>query len=343
MVTKDIKLIVTENNIEANNEFKTINAALEYLENLDLADKVIKYIYVRKGIYKEKIFIKLPNVVIIGEDRKATVIEFDDYHTKLDNGIKLGTTGSASVTVTDKAVNFMAANLTFKNSFDYKDSNLTEGRQAVSLLNDADKAIYYQVNFIGNQDTLYAKNGRQWYLECYIEGHIDFIFGFGGPAIFENSTIKSLNNNIGYVSANMGIGNDSISKLKYSYIFLDNHFVSNTKKDSVYLGRPWRKDSMMAFINNNFDDHIKDVAFADWSIKASEANYYLANNFKNGKPFINEVSKPLSKTDEKTFSDKKVIFNKNNGEVSFEEQFDYQEALDKLIKRIQMFKRSNLK
>lgn len=341
MVTKDIKLIVTENNIEANNEFKTINAALEYLENLDLADKVIKYIYVRKGIYKEKIFIKLPNVVIIGEDRKATVIEFDDYHAKLDNGIKLGTTGSASVTVTDKAVNFMAANLTFKNSFDYKDSNLTEGRQAVSLLNDADKAIYYQVNFIGNQDTLYAKNGRQWYLECYIEGHIDFIFGFGGPAIFENSTIKSLNNNIGYVSANMGLGKDLISKLKYSYIFIANDFISNNKKDSVYLGRPWRKDSMMAFIDNNFGGHINDLGFDDWSIKAHDANYYLANNLKVGKPYINEIAKQLNEEDIIMFKDKKVIFDKVNGEVYFEDDFNYQKSLNQLKKYIKLFKRGN--
>ena len=51
------------------------------------------------------------------------------------------------------------------------------GAQAVAVLSEADRAIFKKCKFLGWQDTLYAKNGRQYFEDCYIEGNVDFIFG----------------------------------------------------------------------------------------------------------------------------------------------------------------------
>lgn len=42
-----------------------------------------------------------------------------------------------------------------------------------------DKGAFYRVAFLGFQDTLYDKEGRHYFKDCYIRGTIDFIFGDG--------------------------------------------------------------------------------------------------------------------------------------------------------------------
>lgn len=58
------------------------------------------------------------------------------------------------------------------------------GAQAVAFLVAGDRAAFYNCSFLGAQDTLYDYTGRHYYLNCYIEGSIDFIFG-NGRSLFE--------------------------------------------------------------------------------------------------------------------------------------------------------------
>ena len=57
-------------------------------------------IFIKKGIYKEKITLSgsKTNVKLIGEDVKTTILTYDDYTTKKNRfGEEMGTTGSSSV------------------------------------------------------------------------------------------------------------------------------------------------------------------------------------------------------------------------------------------------------
>ena len=49
--------------------------------------------------------------------------------------------------------------------------------QAVAAAVRADRAIFKHCRFLGHQDTLFADYGRQYYVDSYIEGGVDFIFG----------------------------------------------------------------------------------------------------------------------------------------------------------------------
>jgi pectinesterase len=67
------------------------------------------------------------------------------------------------------------------------------------LTANGDQQGYYACGFYGYQDTLYAKAGKQYYSNCYIEGAVDFIFG-AAAAWFGECTIAS--NGGGAITAN---------------------------------------------------------------------------------------------------------------------------------------------
>ena len=153
----------------------------------------ITTIYIRKGVYHEKVTIPHNKfrMHIQGEDAEQTVITYGKYAEQIWPGFdyKVGTSGSATIYIHASYITF--ENLTFENT-------AGEGKpigQAVAVFTDGDFLFFNKCRFIGNQDTLYTygrygKDGgvkRNYYLDCYIEGTTDFIFG---PSIcyFERCT-----------------------------------------------------------------------------------------------------------------------------------------------------------
>jgi pectin methylesterase-like acyl-CoA thioesterase len=53
------------------------------------------------------------------------------------------------------------------------------GKQATALGISGDMAAFVRVCFFGFQDTLYDKEGRHYFQDCYITGSVDFIYGDG--------------------------------------------------------------------------------------------------------------------------------------------------------------------
>lgn len=53
------------------------------------------------------------------------------------------------------------------------------GGQAVAVRVSGDKAAFYNCSFYGEQDTLYDHKGLHYFKNCFIQGSVDFIFGYG--------------------------------------------------------------------------------------------------------------------------------------------------------------------
>lgn len=53
------------------------------------------------------------------------------------------------------------------------------GGQAVAFRISGDKAAFYNCSFYGTQDTLYDHKGLHYFNNCFIQGSVDFIFGYG--------------------------------------------------------------------------------------------------------------------------------------------------------------------
>ena len=160
-------------------------------------------IYIKKGVYVEQIRIPAGKsfISLIGESAENTKLSFNI------NNKSAGTT-SAAYAFYVGGHDFHAENLTFENSFDYTANAGKGGTQAVAVLSEADRLVFKNCKFLGWQDTLYAKNGRQYFENCYVEGNVDFIFG-QAAAVFENCEIHSKGD--GYIAAPMRFAADETS------------------------------------------------------------------------------------------------------------------------------------
>lgn len=207
-------------------------------------------IKIKNGTYREKLDLPSAKVKVrmIGESREGTVLVYGDAASTLDaNGNPLGTSNSYSFRV--QASDFTAEHLTIQN-----DAGMDAG-QAVALYANADRLILRDVSLRGHQDTLYANNGRHYYLDSYIEGTVDFIFG-NATAVFESSIIHSLRG--GYVTAaSTGAG-------KPGYVFFNSRITAEPGITGVALGRPWRGDANVIYINSYLGEHIAPEGWNNW-------------------------------------------------------------------------------
>lgn len=225
-------------------------------------------ILVRKGEYKERVIIpecKI-NVSLIGEE--GAVITDDNYASKKNIfGDEMSTSGSSTVYI--YAPDFYAEHITFAN---------TAGRvgQAVACFIDGDRAYFKNCRFLGNQDTLYTygKESRQYYEGCYIEGTVDFIFGWS-TAVFKDCEIHSLGD--GYVTA------PSTDQGKaYGYVFWNCRLTAADEAGKVYLSRPWRPYAQAVYIQCEMGKHIVPEGWNNWGKASNEQTVYYAEYQSTG-------------------------------------------------------------
>ncbi|WP_010528660.1 pectinesterase family protein, partial [Thermophagus xiamenensis] len=162
-------------------DFLTLQEAINAVPDFRKKRTVI---FIKNGVYNEKLILPASktNVTFIGEDKYKTVITHDDYASKKNRfGEEMGTTGSSSFFVFGDG--FVARNITFENS-------AGPVGQAVAVRIDGDRVVFENCRFLGNQDTLYphGDGSRQYYKSCYIEGTVDFIFGWS-TAVFDDCEI----------------------------------------------------------------------------------------------------------------------------------------------------------
>ena len=117
--------------------------------------------------------------------------------------------------------------------------------------------IFKNCKFLGWQDTLYAKNGRQYFENCYIEGHVDFIFG-QAAAVFENCEIHSKAD--GYIAAPMRFAANEPS----GFVFINSKLTGGNTEKGVFLGRPWRAFGRTIFLNTEMGAHIRAEGWNNW-------------------------------------------------------------------------------
>jgi len=153
--------------------FTTIQAAIDSVPSNSSKRTVI---FVKNGTYKEVVTIRKNNIHLIGESNTKTIITYDNYAGKLKpDGTTYGTSGSASFYL--YGTDTILENITIENSFD--ESIDVKDKQAVAAYIRGDRQIIKNCIFIGNQDTLYAHSGRQYYVNCKIIGDTQFAVNIG--------------------------------------------------------------------------------------------------------------------------------------------------------------------
>ena len=219
-------------------------------------------IHIKPGTYNEQIRVPAnkPYISFFGTDAAKTLLTF-----KISN--KDAGSTSAAYAIYIGGHDFHAENIAFENSFG-------TGSQAVAVLAEGDRLVFKHCRFLGWQDTLYAKNGRQFYEDCYIDGHVDFIFG-EAAAVFSNCEIHSKGD--GYISAPMRFSADEPT----GFVFIKCRITSENTKNGIYLGRPWRDYGRSVFIDTQMDAQIRPEGWNRW-LPEREKTAYLAEYRSSG-------------------------------------------------------------
>lgn len=245
-------------------EFRTVSEAVEVCRAFMEYHKVI---YVKKGIYKEKLIIPqwLTNIEILGEDRDATVITYDD-HANIVNPL----TGKGMGTFRTYTVKVEGSSITFKNIT--IENNSSRLGQAVALHTEGDRLIFINCRLLGHQDTVYTgiAGTRLFFKDCYIEGTTDFIFG-PSTAWFENCEIHSRANS--YITAA-----STPQDRPYGYVFNNCRLTADADIDKVYLGRPWRDYGYTLFMNCDMGRHIRPEGWHHWQKERQQTARYMEYN-----------------------------------------------------------------
>lgn len=275
-------------------EFRTIDEAIEVCRAFMDYTKVI---YVKKGVYKEKLIIPswLTNITICGEDRDNTIITWDDHaNIKMPVGgldSEAAVKGKPMGTFRTYTLKVQGSYITLKNIT--IENNAAKLGQAVTLHTEGDHILVQNCRLLGNQDTVYTGVGgtRVAFYDCYIEGTTDFIFG---PSIawFQNCEIHSKANS--YITAA-----STPAGQKYGYIFYKCRLTADKDVDKVYLGRPWRPYAATIFMDCELGKHIRPEGWHNWNNAKNEetARYAEYSNKGEGASTKNRVkwSKQLTK------------------------------------------------
>ena len=226
-----------------------------------------RVIYIKKGVYKEKLVIPshLTNIQLVGESRDSTIITYDD-HANINN---MGTFNSYTLKVSGRDI--LISDLTIEN-------NAAPLGQAVALFADGDGQYYINCRLLGNQDTVYTGPGKaiQHFVDCIIEGTTDFIFG-PATAYFEHCTIISKKNS--YITAAA-----TPQDVEVGYVFTNCYLQAAPGVTKCYLGRPWRPYAYTLFQDCYLGAHIRPEGWDNWRNPENEktARYFEASNYGPG-------------------------------------------------------------
>ena len=252
-------------------EFRNVSEAIEVCRAFMEYHKVI---YVKKGVYKEKLVIPqwLTNIEICGEDRDQTIITWDDHaNIKADispltsnlSPQKIGTFRTFTLKIQGSRITLK--NITIEN-------NSARLGQAVALHTEGDRLTFVNCRFLGHQDTIYTGNAktRLYFKDCYIEGTTDFIFG-PSTAWFEHCQIFCKANS--YITAA-----STPQDVAYGYIFNNCSISCDQGVDKVYLGRPWRDYGYTLFMNCQLPQQIRPEGWHQWRPEAVKTARYMEYN-----------------------------------------------------------------
>ena len=256
---------------DGSGDFSTVQEAINAVPDFR---KNRTTVFIKKGVYKEKLILAASktNVSFIGEDLTGTVLTYDDFASKKNRfGEEMGTTGSTSFYIFGEG--FTAENITFENS-------AGPVGQAVAVRIDGDKVAFRNCRFLGNQDTLYphGDRSRQYYKNCYIEGTVDFIFGWS-TAVFEECTIFCKDH--GYITAP-----STPEETPFGFVFLNCDITGSAPQASFYLGRPWRPYGKSVFVNCRLGNQIKPEGWNNWGDPEKEKTAFFAE-YNNSGPGAN--------------------------------------------------------
>jgi pectinesterase len=275
--------------IESTTEYPTIQMAMDHhpFAGIGRDGKPGRvFIEIEPGVYHERVIVTQnhADITFLGMGRSPE----DVVITNSLNAKQAGGTFFTE-TLEINGDGFEADNLTVEN---------TAGNtgQAVAVANRADRSIFKHCRLLGHQDTLFADYGRQYYVDSWIEGGVDFIFG-NATAVFDHSELHA--NGPGYLTAQ----SRTSAAQTTGYVILNSKVSSSidhaampvssnasfagarsmaSAKGTIGLGRPWRPYSRVVYINAELSADVNPAGWNNWNNAANEKTAWYAEADSTG-------------------------------------------------------------
>ncbi len=258
-------------------------------------------IHIAPGKYQELIYIQREKrfFKLVGSNPTNTILSFNLYAGITNaEGNPIGTFKTPSTTI--DADDFSAENLTFENA-------AGPVGQALAIRVDGDRASFRNCRFLGWQDTILLNRGRQYFENCYVCGHVDFIFG-AATAWFENCEIHALRD--GYLTAA-----STPVDVPFGYVF-SNCKITGEPDVKTFLGRPWRIYASTIYLNCEMSKVVRPEGWNDWKKPETHttARYAEFNSTGSGANPTNRVSwaKSLKNSEAQKITIEKVLGGNDN-------------------------------
>ncbi|XP_058083905.1 probable pectinesterase 53 [Magnolia sinica] len=271
-----IKVSVSQ---DGSGDFMSIGEALDSIPKKNTRRVVLD---IKPGVYREKIVIlkSQPFITFLGDVESPPTITGNDTASEVGkDGIPLKTFHSATVAV--NADYFIAANIKFENTAPHPDTG-SIGGQAVAVRISGNKAAFYDCGFYGNQDTLYDHKGLHYFNNCFIQGSVDFIFGYG-RSLYENCFLNSITKKVASLTAQKR----TTASLASGFSFINSVV---TGSGMVYLGRAWGDYSRVVFSYTFMDKVVIPQGWNDWGIQKRDLSVYYGE-YKCSGPGANSTGR----------------------------------------------------
>ncbi|GKA43395.1 pectinesterase-like protein [Tanacetum coccineum] len=257
---------------DGSGDYRTVSAAVAAAPSSSSTRYVIR---IAAGVYRENVDIPSGkrNLMFLGSGRTTTIITGS-------RSVAGGSTTFNSATVAAVGAGFLARDITFQNTAG------PSGNQAVALRVGSDLSAFYKCDMLAYQDTLYVHSNRQFYINCFIAGTVDFIFG-NAAVVLQDCDIHARRPNPS--QRNMVTAQGRSDPNQNTGIVIQKSRIGATSdlrpvqgSFPTYLGRPWREYSRTIVMQSTISDVINPAGWFPWNGNFALNTLYYAEYQNTG-------------------------------------------------------------
>lgn len=242
---KSMEVVVSK---DGSGDYTSIQEAIDAAPEKGTAPFVI---YIKKGIYDEKLFIEKNYISLVGEDRDSTVIRTAELR-RIWRESHDSDWGAAAINIKSGVEDLTLANLTVLNNFAEVNPDVNNPNDhTFAIRGGGHRVIILNCNIVATGgDTLSLWNtsgGMYYHNDCYFEGYVDFVCP-RGYCYITDSKFFGYNNNA-------SIWHDGSGGIGHKLVIQSSEFAG---VDDFALGR-YHKDAAFYLLDCHFSDSMRNL------------------------------------------------------------------------------------